>query len=104
MAYFQGVGDSSAESTLWLIQEDQGGPLWTRRFAAEAVPDHGPIDLCTGIHHILDALEADHAFLLKGDVFSETLIERWIEYKRKKEVDIVRMRPHPMEFQLYFDA
>ncbi|HMG32803.1 MAG TPA: type I glutamate--ammonia ligase [Blastocatellia bacterium] len=52
----------------------------------------------------LDALEADHAFLLKGDVFNEALIERWIDYKRKKEVDLVRMRPHPLEFQLYFDA
>jgi glutamine synthetase len=51
----------------------------------------------------LDALEADHDFLLKGDVFSETLIERWISYKRQKEVDPLRMRPHPLEFQMYFD-
>jgi glutamine synthetase len=52
----------------------------------------------------LDALEADHDFLLKGDVFSEELIERWISYKRTKEVDAIRMRPTPLEFQLYFDA
>ena len=52
----------------------------------------------------LDALEADHAFLLKGEVFSEALISRWIDYKRKKEIDLVKMRPHPLEFQLYFDA
>jgi glutamine synthetase len=52
----------------------------------------------------LDALEADHNFLLKGDVFSEAMIERWISYKRQKEVDPVRMRPHPLEFQMYFDV
>ena len=52
----------------------------------------------------LDALEADHQFMLKGDVFTEALIERWISYKRTKEVDPVRMRPHPLEFQMYFDV
>jgi glutamine synthetase len=52
----------------------------------------------------LDALEADHDFLLKGNVFTESLIDRWISYKRQKEVDTIRMRPTPMEFQLYFDA
>ena len=52
----------------------------------------------------LEALEADHDFLLKGDVFSEALIERWISYKQQKEVDPVRMRPHPLEFQMYFDV
>jgi glutamine synthetase len=52
----------------------------------------------------LDALEADHDFLFKGNVFTESLIERWIGYKRQKEIDTIRMRPTPMEFQLYFDA
>lgn len=52
----------------------------------------------------LDALEADHDFMLKGNVFTESLIERWISYKRTKEIDTIRMRPTPMEFQLYFDA
>jgi len=51
----------------------------------------------------LRALEDDHKFLLKGDVFSEEFIELWIEYKRKNEIDAVRMRPHPYEFQLYYD-
>ena len=51
----------------------------------------------------LRALEDDHKFLLKGDVFSEEVIELWIEYKRKNEIDAVRMRPHPYEFQLYYD-
>ncbi|HEU5299365.1 MAG TPA: type I glutamate--ammonia ligase, partial [bacterium] len=52
----------------------------------------------------LAALEADHAFLLEGDVFTKDLIDTWIEFKRKKEVDFVRMRPHPAEFFLYFDT
>ena len=52
----------------------------------------------------LDALEGDHDFMLKGDVFTETLIERWISYKRTKEVDPIRMRPTPLEFQMYFDV
>jgi glutamine synthetase len=52
----------------------------------------------------LDALERDHQFLLEGDVFTEDLIETWIETKRKKDVDYVRLRPHPAEFYLYYDA
>jgi glutamine synthetase len=52
----------------------------------------------------LAALEADHAFLLEGDVFTEDLIETWIDYKRLHEVDAIRMRPHPYEFALYYDA
>ena len=52
----------------------------------------------------LDALEADHQFLLRGDVFSEELIGTWIAYKRTNEVDAVRLRPHPAEFGLYFDC
>ncbi|MDQ7844575.1 MAG: type I glutamate--ammonia ligase [Armatimonadota bacterium] len=52
----------------------------------------------------LAALEADHAFLLEGEVFTKDLIETWIEQKRKKEVDFVRMRPHPAEFHLYYDV
>ncbi len=52
----------------------------------------------------LDALEADHAFLLEGEVFTKDLVLTWIELKRQKEVDFVRLRPHPAEFFLYFDA
>ncbi len=51
----------------------------------------------------LDALEADHEFLLKGDVFTPDVISTWIWYKRKKEADAVRLRPHPYEFCLYYD-
>ncbi len=52
----------------------------------------------------LDALEADHEFLLAGDVFTEDVISTWLAYKREAEVDVIRLRPHPMEFALYFDA
>ncbi len=51
----------------------------------------------------LDTLEADHDFLLKGDVFTKDAIEMWINYKRTKEVDALRLRPHPHEFFLYYD-
>jgi glutamine synthetase len=51
----------------------------------------------------IDELERDHEFLLKGGVFTEDLIETWIDYKRTAEVDPVRLRPHPWEFALYYD-
>ena len=52
----------------------------------------------------LDALEEDHQFLLRGGVFTEDLIQTWIDYKRREEADAVRLRPHPWEFALYYDA
>jgi glutamine synthetase len=52
---------------------------------------------------VLDALEADHDFLLEGGVFTQDIIDSYIEYKRTEESDPVNMRPHPYEFQLYFD-
>jgi glutamine synthetase len=53
---------------------------------------------------VLRALEADHEFLLKGDVFTSDLIEAYIAYKFETEVDPMRMRPHPHEFSLYYDV
>jgi glutamine synthetase len=55
------------------------------------------------LSEVLDNLEKDHAFLTKGGVFTEDLIETWIAYKRSQEVDYVRLRPHPAEFELYYD-
>jgi len=52
---------------------------------------------------VLTALEKDHAFLLKGDVFTEDLISTWISYKRERELAPVNLRPVPYEFYLYFD-
>jgi glutamine synthetase len=51
----------------------------------------------------LDYLEKDHAFLLKGDVFTTDFLEMWISHKRK-EADALRLRPHPYEFYLYYDV
>jgi glutamine synthetase len=52
----------------------------------------------------LENLEKDHAFLLKGGVFTNDVIDTWIQYKREKEVDVMRLRPHPYEFFLYYDV
>jgi glutamine synthetase len=57
----------------------------------------------TSLDRVLDALEADHEFLLAGDVFTPDLLEAYVEHKRA-EVDEVRLRPHPWEFALYLDA
>lgn len=52
----------------------------------------------------LDALEQDHDFLLRGDVFTEDVITTWIRYKRENEIEAMRLRPHPYEFCLYYDV
>ena len=52
----------------------------------------------------LEALRKDHEFLLKGDVFTEDLIETWIDYKYDRDVNPMRLRPHPWEFALYYDC
>jgi len=52
----------------------------------------------------LKSLEKDHAFLQQGDVFTKDVIDTWLSYKRTKEVDAIRLRPHPYEFYLYFDV
>ncbi|MGH3317042.1 MAG: glutamine synthetase family protein, partial [Nocardioidaceae bacterium] len=71
----------------------------------ELPPDeHGEIDhVPASLNAVLDALEADHAFLLEGGVFTEDLIETWIEYKRENEIAPLQLRPHPHEFELYYD-
>jgi glutamine synthetase len=51
----------------------------------------------------LEALEADHDFLLAGGVFTQDVIDTWIEYKRENEIDAIRLRPHPYEFYMYYD-
>ena len=57
----------------------------------------------TSLPEVLKALEADHEFLLEGDVFTADLIETWIEWKRENEVLPLQARPHPHEFEMYFD-
>jgi glutamine synthetase len=55
------------------------------------------------LEEVLIALENDHEFLLEGGVFTQDVIDTWIDYKRTQEVDQIRLRPHPYEFQMYFD-
>ena len=52
----------------------------------------------------LTALENDNEFLLKGDVFTGSMIKRWIAHKREKEITPLRLRPHPLEFSMYYDV
>src|ERR1700730_7391629 len=82
---------------------DPGPPL------DKDIYDLGPEELSKvpsmpgSLEDALDALEKDHAFLLKGDVFTEELLNTYIDYKKSKEVDAVGLRPHPYEFALYYD-
>jgi glutamine synthetase len=66
--------------------------------------EHASIQQVPGtLAEVLDALEADHDYLTEGDVFTPDLIETWVDWKRTNEVDPIRLRPHPHEFELYFD-
>lgn len=56
------------------------------------------------LEEALEALKNDHEYLLKGDVFTEDVIETWIDYKMENEVNVVRQTPCPQEFALYFDC
>ena len=67
--------------------------------------EHAEIaQLPNGFEAALDALEADHDFLTEGDVFTEDLIQTWIDYKRNKEILPVRLQPTPKEFELYYSV
>jgi len=55
------------------------------------------------LEEAMDALEAGHDFLLKGDVFTEDVIEAWISYKREEEIDLLRLRSGPHVFAMYYD-
>jgi len=59
---------------------------------------------CGSLEEALNAMKDDHEFLLKGDVFTQDVIDTWIEYKMDKEVNPVKLRPVPYEFALYFDC
>jgi len=82
---------------------DPGQPL------DKDIYDLGPEELAKvpsmpgSLESALDALERDHQFLLKGDVFTEEMLTTFIDYKREKEVNAMRLRPHPYEFQMYYD-
>ena len=52
----------------------------------------------------LDQVVGEHAYLTEGGVFTDDLIETWLDYKRTVELDELRLRPHPHEFELYYDC
>ncbi|PIQ83612.1 MAG: type I glutamate--ammonia ligase [Candidatus Omnitrophica bacterium CG11_big_fil_rev_8_21_14_0_20_63_9] len=81
---------------------DPGKPIVNENIY-EMSADKAPKQVPGSLSESLDALEQDHAFLLKGDVFTRDVIDVWLEYKRL-EIDKIRLRPHPYEFYLYFDA
>ncbi len=82
---------------------DPGEPLDRDIYALSAEEAKGVPTMPGSLDEAINELEADHDFLLRGDVFTEDALQSWIEYKRENEVDPVRLRPHPHEFELYFD-
>ncbi len=81
-----------------------GDPLDKDIYALTPEELKGVAGMPASLEDALNNLRKDHAFLLKGDVFTEDLIETWIDYKIAHEVNALRLRPHPYEFFLYFDA
>ncbi len=82
---------------------DPGEPLDADLYELPAEEAAKVKKLPGSLAEVIDELERDHDFLLKGDVFTRDVIETWIEYKRTHEIDAIRLRPHPWEFALYFD-
>ncbi len=82
---------------------DPGEPLDKDIYDLSPEEMKGVPSMPASLDEALNCLEDDHAFLLKGDVFTEELLESFINYKRKAESDAIRLRPHPYEFALYYD-
>jgi len=82
---------------------EPGEPLDKNIYALSPEEKAGIESMPGSLEEALDCLEADHDFLLKGDVFTEDAISGWLAYKRDEECDPVRLRPHPHEFELYYD-
>jgi len=83
---------------------DPGEPM-DRNIYELTGADRAKVPTVSGsLQESLDALKADHEYLLKGDVFTPDVIDMWVKYKVEKEVDPVRIRPVPYEFYLYFDV
>ena len=82
---------------------DPGEPLDKNIYALSPEEASSIPSMPGSLEEACDCLEEDHDFLLKGDVFTTDTIANWIEYKREEECAAVRLRPHPHEFELYFD-
>jgi glutamine synthetase len=83
---------------------DPGDPLDKDIYALSPEELKDVARMPASLEEALDALEADHEFLLKGDVFTRDLIDMWLDYKREHEVQAMRLRPTPYEFFLYYDV
>jgi len=81
-----------------------GDPLERNIYAMSAAELHSVPSTPGSLDEALGALEADHAFLTEGGVFSDDFIATWIGYKREHELEPLRLRPHPYEFHLYYDS
>lgn len=82
---------------------DPGQPLDKDIYSMSPQELQGVPTMPASFEEALEALQADHEFLLKGDVFTQDVIDAWIGYKMDNEVSQIRLRPHPYEFALYFD-
>jgi glutamine synthetase len=82
---------------------EPGEPLDKDIYALSPEEAQGVPVMPASLDEALDELEANHDFLLRGDVFTEDALQTWISYKREAEIAPVRERPHPHEFELYFD-
>ena len=83
---------------------DPGEPLDKNSYALTPEEAAGVPVMPGSLSEALSNLERDMDFLLKGDVFTADALEMWVQYKRENEVDPVRVRPHPHEFELYYDV
>jgi glutamine synthetase len=83
---------------------DPGAPLDKNIYALKPEELAGIPTMPGSLDEALEELRNDHDFLLKGDVFTADAISTWIDYKKEHESDAVRMRPHPHEFELYFEV
>ncbi|NLT05488.1 MAG: glutamine synthetase [Solirubrobacterales bacterium] len=82
---------------------DPGDPLDKDLYSLSPEELKGVPTVPGSLDGALAALERDHEFLLKGDVFTKDVIDEWISYKRAKEIDPIRLRPTPLEMQMYYD-
>ena len=101
--YYRLFGDNFTIKYINVYKLDPGEPLDKDIYAL------GPEELANiptlpgSLDEALQALEEDHDFLLKGDVFTQDVIDRWIDYKRENDINELRLRPHPYEFFMYYD-
>ena len=90
------LGIADIGETFDVVTTVSGGGVAAQADAVKNLPG--------SLEEVLLALERDHQFLYEGGVFTEDLVNTWIALKREREVDPVRLRPHPYEFMLYADS